>query len=286
MKIIFSRKGFDSGVGKVASPIFPSGELCSLPIPESTYNSGAKRYKEIKIGNRSLGTLVNDLTQGKIKAEDQAHLDPDLNFNSVPRQTNWKPIFGQVGAAERHLQNNGVQAGDVFVFYGWFKQVEQCAGTYRYVKNAPNLHVIFGWLQIEQRISIDNLSEIPTWALDHPHCKSPKYSNLDSLYVSKDYMNIPNVVINKPGAGVFQRFDPALCLTAPSAGLRSTWRLPKWMHPGEERYPLSYHKDLKRWKLEEECVLLSSVGRGQEFVLDCQEYPEAVNWLCSILSLI
>ena len=76
------------------------------------------------MGNHSLKAVVADLTRGKIRPETQAHLDPDLNFGSIPRPENWKPLFGQAGAAERHLQNQGVKAGDVFVFFGWFRQVE------------------------------------------------------------------------------------------------------------------------------------------------------------------
>ncbi len=34
MKIILSRKGFDSSAGGVPSPIFPDGGLLSLPIPD------------------------------------------------------------------------------------------------------------------------------------------------------------------------------------------------------------------------------------------------------------
>ena len=34
MKIILSRKGFDSSAGKQASPIMPDGTLLSLPIPD------------------------------------------------------------------------------------------------------------------------------------------------------------------------------------------------------------------------------------------------------------
>src|SRR5437899_9510939 len=156
MKIILSRKGFDSSVGKVASPIFPSGELCSLPIPESMSNGCSIRYAQIRVGERSLGAVVHDLTQGKIKGDVQTHLDPDLRSGSIPRRANWKPVFGQAGSAESHLQNKGVKEGDVFVFYGWFRRVEQVAGKYSYVKDAPDLHVIFGWLQIERRISVDN----------------------------------------------------------------------------------------------------------------------------------
>jgi hypothetical protein len=124
MKIILSRKGFDAGLGGVASPIFPSGALYSLPIPESFTSRRSKRYKEIQVGNQSLGTIVNDLTGGRVKPDTFAHLDPDLNALSVLRQTNWRPVFGQAGAAEKHLQNQGVKEGDVFVFYGWFRQVE------------------------------------------------------------------------------------------------------------------------------------------------------------------
>ncbi len=284
MKIILSRKGFDSSTGKVASPIFPSGELCSLPIPEPMPNGHSRQYAGIKIGDRSLGVIINDLTQGKIKPDNTAHLDPDLYINSVSRQAGWKPIFGQAGIAERHLQKQGVKKGDVFVFYGWFRKVEQFDGKYRYVKNAPDVHIIFGWLQIERRISVENVSELPSWALDHPHCKRKKYHAFDSIYISTGRLTLPGVVIDKPGAGVFQHCNPALCLTAPGMS-RSVWRLPRWFFPSEGKSGLSYHINSSRWRLEEEYVLLNSVGRGQEFVLDCQEYPEALNWLSNIFCI-
>ncbi len=58
MKIIISRKGFDSGSGGYPSPILPSGELCSLPIPEPMPDIQSRRYEEIRIGNRSLVGLT------------------------------------------------------------------------------------------------------------------------------------------------------------------------------------------------------------------------------------
>lgn len=51
MKIVLSRKGFDSAVGQVASPILPDGKLCWLPIPESRPDSRSKRYAEIIMGD-------------------------------------------------------------------------------------------------------------------------------------------------------------------------------------------------------------------------------------------
>jgi len=284
MKIILSRKGFDSGIGKVPSPIFPSGDMCSLPIPESLPSRHSKRYREIRAGALSLGTIVSDVTGGRVKPTVYAHLDPDLNPLSILRPKNWRPIFGQAGVAEKHLQNQGVQEGDIFVFYGWFRQVERVSGTYRYVPNAPDLHVIFGWLQVEQRLPIDFLSDIPVWALEHPHCKPRKYRDLDSLYISTSHLYLPERDVCLPGAGVFSQFAPELCLTAPLQS-RSVWRLPQWFYPRHPNTSLSYHGDPNRWKRDGETVLLQSVSRGQEFVLDCQEYPEAIEWLSQLLCL-
>ena len=36
MKVVLSRKGFDSSAGGVASPIMPDGTMLSLPIPDRT----------------------------------------------------------------------------------------------------------------------------------------------------------------------------------------------------------------------------------------------------------
>jgi hypothetical protein len=33
MKVILSRKGFDSGYGGIPSPVLPDGTMLSLPIP-------------------------------------------------------------------------------------------------------------------------------------------------------------------------------------------------------------------------------------------------------------
>lgn len=288
MKIILSRKGFDSAAGKVASPILPNGELCSLPIPGGESNRPI-RYADIMAGDISLGTLVGDLTSGKRKLEKigpdaEAHLDPDLRYSSIPREAGWKPIFGQDGAAESHLQRQGVSAGDLFVFFGWFRQTELAEGHYRYVKDAPDCHYIFGWLQVERRIPVANRRELPSWSLYHPHCSREQHSRLDSLYVSTDRLQIPGLDSNLPGGGVFTLADDRLRLTCPGS-LRSTWQLPGWFYPQEGLPRLSYHTNANRWSLQAGRTLLSTVGRGQEFVLDCDHYPQASEWLAGILKL-
>lgn len=284
MKIILSRKGFDASIGRVASPIFPSGELCSLPIPETLVVKDVRRYREIMYEGPSCGEIVHDLTRGKITSDTPAHLDPDLNCTSVPRLPGWKPIFGQAGAAESHLQNQGVGAGDVFLFYGWFRRVEQCGDIYHYARGEPDLHVIFGWLQIEQRIPVAQRSCIPLWASDHAHCRRAQPLALDSLYIATDRITLPGVTLDKPGAGIFRCYHPSLCLTCTEPYLsRRIWRLPCWMSPENDRSALTYHAHPNCWETRADHVLLRSAGRGQEFVLDCDEYPEAIPWLAKLI---
>ena len=50
MKVILSRKGFDSSSGRMCNPILPDGILLSLPIPgESKMKENTNRYDELKI---------------------------------------------------------------------------------------------------------------------------------------------------------------------------------------------------------------------------------------------
>ncbi len=284
MKIILSRKGFDSIAGGVPSPIFPSGALYSLPIPELTASKHRMSYGAVTYDGQSLGGIVAGLTGGRIGPTSLVHLDPDLRRESWPRDPGWKPLFGQAEAAESHLQSQEVNIGDVFLFFGWFRRVAEIDGHYSYVKGAPDQHVIFGWFQIGQRIPVTRRVDIPAWALYHPHLQGTPYSKNDSLYISTDRLTLPGVAIDRPGAGVFKHFAPELCLTAPDA-TRSRWRLPGWFDPRTGRTPLTYHGNLSRWQAVEDHVHLDSAKRGQEFVLDCATYPEAIAWLADLLRL-
>ena len=61
------------------------------------------------------------------------------------------------------------------------------------------------WLQIEQRIAVDNLSKVPLWGLYHPHCKQNKYAKTDPIYIASEQLKFSNRVNNKPGVGVFKK---------------------------------------------------------------------------------
>ena len=280
MKIIFSRKGFDSAAGGVPSPIFPSGEMYSLPIPDEL---SPKRYREIRIGGHNLGAVVHDLSRGEIKPARRAHLDPDLNSQSLERNAGWRPLFGQASAAERHLRNKRVGAGDVFLFFGWFREVTRSTtGKYSYVRGASDQHVIFGWLQIEQRVCSESMYALPPWAADHPHYDGNHKYLLNTLYVSKEKLEWPKVATDKPGAGAFCQYSSALRLSAAGQS-RSLWHLPTWFNPNGKNSCLSYHSNLNRWSTHDDHVRLRTAPRGQEFVLDCDDYPEAIPWLAEII---
>lgn len=285
MRIILSRKGFDSANGGVPSPIFPSGEMRSLPIPQPD-PSGLRafiRYNQIAYNGRSLGDIISDLAGRRVTPDAPAHLDPDLDASSLPRHAGWRPMFGQNKAAESHLRNQRVQADDVFLFFGWFRRVEQVHGRYRYAPGAPDLHVLFGWLQIERHIALPSGPDIPAWARYHPHCQVIDPDPVESLYLATSHLTLPGITTCLPGGGVFDRFTPARRLTAEGC-TRRIWRLPGWFYPSAGRRPLSYHSALDyQFERAEQTVLLHSAAPGQEFVLDCDEYPEAIPWLARLL---
>ena len=56
---------------------------------------------------------------GDDRSDAGAHADPDLIAGARKRGAGWLPSLGQIGAASGHLRNQGVQVGDLFLFYGW-----------------------------------------------------------------------------------------------------------------------------------------------------------------------
>ncbi|MEP2614143.1 MAG: hypothetical protein ABJH31_08575, partial [Marinobacter alexandrii] len=75
MRLILSRKGFDSSAGGCPSPVLPDGSPCVLPIPDG---QSRIRYDDVRFGERRLGKLARDLSGGRVRSRDGAHLDPDV----------------------------------------------------------------------------------------------------------------------------------------------------------------------------------------------------------------
>lgn len=267
MKLVLSRKGFDSVAGGVPSPILEDGTMISLPIPE---RGATVTYDELKPRGYDLGAIVEDLTRGRLSRRTRVHLDPMIEPHSPNKRSHWVPAFGQAGAAQKHLSNQGVSVGDLFLFFGWFRRVERIRGNWRYCWRAPDLNMIFGWLKVGR--VIDPSLQDPIAGLErHPHFDgTPRMHNC--VYVASSAKN----------GGILPRYDSALQMTAPGKG-RSVWRLPQWFYP-KGREPLTYHGQRNRWRRNADYVLLKTVGRGQEFVLDTAQYPEAEGWVNDLLS--
>lgn len=276
MKLILSRKGFDSAHGGCPSPIVDGDRLCWLPIPDAR---ALASYRDIS--SLDGAKIVEDLTHARVRRRDHAHLDPDLRRGAIPRTTGWRPIFGQAGAAQSHLARNAVGPGDLFLFFGCFRRVEKVGRRFRFVRNAPKLHVLFGWMQVArvERATRGLAAEIP-WASRHPHLAAPDRFKNNTLYFASDRLS--SIGIAAAGGGMFERLRPEVILTQtdPYVGC-SIWRLPRWFAPGL-RPALSYHSKAARWTDCSTSVRLRSAYPGQEFVLDLDQYPEARDWVRSI----
>ncbi len=286
MRIVFSRKGFDSSSGGAPSPVFPDGRTVSLPIPTRSARPGTQ-YRDVRWNGGTLGPLVQQLTRNRVTGRDGCHLDPDINAATLPRLAGWRPAFGQVGAAQSHLRGQGVGPGDLFLFFGWFRRVENDGtGGWRDVRDAPSVHRLFGWLQIGDVVVVGQDTAAARrdrpWLAAHPHLNGASWPANNTVYIATRRLTIDGTSIGPEGAGLFRGNGCGLPLTAPDATRRSRWRLPGWMLPDGGPPRLSYHGDPGRWRRDGRWVLLDTVARGQEFVLDTAGLPVATNWLRSL----
>lgn len=200
MKIILSRKGFDSKAGGVPNPILPDGTLLSLPIPAKIDNL---TYHNLNYEGVTYSEILAQLKPKDLKIRDwNCHLDPDIRpeaHQNLPQ--NWIAGFGQINQSQSYLRNQNVGIGDLFLFFGWFKQTEGNLhdGTLRYVKGVPDQQILYGYLQIGELVSEQNiLKEKYLW---HPHAhveRAKQQTNM--LYLPTDKLTFDQ---SKKGYGVF-----------------------------------------------------------------------------------
>ena len=264
MKIILSRKGFDSQYGQIPSPILSDGTLLSLPIPSKM--DPEVKFKDLHHGDLSYYDIIRMLSpRSSIKENHTCHLDPDIRSEVKERPMERVPSFGQEKAALRHLQNQNVGIGDVFLFFGWFRQTQYIDNRLVYTPNAPDLHVIYGYFPVGG--IINRMADVPAWLKDHPHVKADRWNNPNVIFTASQRLSLcPGL----PGAACFQ-FDNRLVLTK-SGCKRSTWDLPHFFRG----ISISYNKN--SWK--EDCFVAAS--KGQEFVFEAND--GAVEWIKNIIS--
>lgn len=263
MKIILSRKGFDADNGGTASPILPDGTMLSFPIPQS---SGGLRYSQIRYGETTYSKLWKELKPGQAEFAKFCHLDPDLRPNARKElPENWVPIFGQASIAEKHLENQGVEVGDLFMFFGWFRETEEVDGAIKYKRGGKDIHALYGYLQIGSIVHGPACGRY-SW---HPHAKSVSLDN--TMYIASEKLIIDGKDTELPGYGVF-KFSEKVQLTMPGQS-RSRWLLPACF----KNVTISMH-DKDCFKKE---GYFQSVGRGQEFVVS--EGKRITNWAYKII---
>nr|WP_250808176.1 hypothetical protein [Neorhizobium tomejilense] len=286
MKIVLSRKGFDQGSGGGPSPILPDGTMISLPIPDGRLG---RRYGDLKHAQYDIGELVRQMSGYRYGPGSFAHLDPDLEHSRVSRADGWLPAFGQTGAAQGHLAKMGVGPGDLFLFFGWFADVEnRSGGVWRRKPGGRSVHAIHGWMQVGEVISlasgtVEDWRHRP-WLAGHPHVgRYPDPRN--TVYIARQELSLTGVDgQGMAGGGHFHEIDDRLIMSAPNAPGKSVWQMPEFFAPRDGR-SLSYHGDPARWSREGGKLRMRSVGRGQEFVIDVGDDSEAIAWVARVLGL-
>lgn len=275
MKVILSRKGFDSESGGYPSPVLPDGRMISLPIP---LNDKIK-YSDLRVDEnltyfdlmRQLHPTIKYKKEWRTLTENtQCHLDPDINDSAMKRHTSWKPLFGQNGTAQAHLENQKVAVGDLFLFFGTFAKTIKRDGVYQF-DSSREFHAIYGYFQVGRIEPIDSNTKFPEWMNYHPHIDPSRdpssYRGNNTVYVAEDRLTWQPEV---PGAGLLN-FTEKLILTK-NGYSKSKWNLPTFFKGIE----ISYHSE-KNWKDD----YFQSVARGQEFVICINEKIE--NWVKDIL---
>jgi len=276
MRIVLSRKGFDSAYGGWPSPVLPDGRMLSLPIPS---DNGTQRYQDLKVDSgRTYLDVMSELGPGaltlghktrKLSADLRAHLDPDLIASVVPRLPGWKPLFGQVGTAAGHLHKQGVRGGDLFLFFGRFAMTKRGLHSLEFV--GPEMHCLWGYMLVDRVIDCADRTRFEPWMMAHPHTQPAFATRVNNtLYVAARH--VPNA--GKPGAGRFL-WDERLRLTCPGGKRLTDWSLPQCF-----RYVnMTYHSGSFTYGWHEDKFRAAS--KGQEFVVD--ENQAVTDWALALI---
>jgi hypothetical protein len=190
VKVVLSRKGFDSAAGGAPSPIV-NGRPTSMPIPAT--RSSVTAYEDL-----GLGDLVERITKKGIGRAHLCHHDPMFVAEEC--------IFGQCDAAQSHLANQGVGVGDVFLFFGLFADPT----------TGERHHRFFGYLRVAETHSVATMDEEfrnELTQLRHPHVLGIRSPN--------------NTVYRGEGRAAAHAHE-GLRLTRPG-GPPSSWNVPAWL---------------------------------------------------------
>lgn len=225
MKVVLSRKGFDSANGGIMSPIFEDGTMVSFPISSKDVEKDNIRYDELFCDGICMKTILNALGY---RGAEHCHLDPDLAKDRRRESIReWTPALGQINQAATYLKNQHISEGDLFLFFGNFRHIKQNHGKYEYVRRTDktedtylgmSLQVVWGYLQVGGIITDPDEQKKLFW---HPHaCDKRIYEEKNNVIftASKQLSFAPEM----PGAGTFS-YDKKRVLTMPGKS-KATWK--------------------------------------------------------------
>lgn len=268
MKIILSRKGFDSTAGGMASPILPDGTLLSLPIPDKL---SQVTYDDIRYEGVKYSEILQQLRGEEKQNHWKCHIDPDIRpILEITEKCIWKPSFGQEKMSLSYLENREVGEGDIFLFFGWFKQTEGDFrnGTLKFVKGAPDIHIIYGYLQVDEIVKDKN--EMKKKFPLHPHSVEERLiEQSNAIFVAKEFLTIDK---KKKGYGVLN-FSEDRILTKEGCP-RSFWKIEEALMPSNTLK--DSNKALKDG-------YLNYLGQWQEMILKDNKVSE--EWAKKILDI-
>ena len=220
MKIILSRKGFDSSNGGIVSPIMEDGTLISFPIP----SKDADRFEDLVYCGHSYAKILQDLNYKPNPEYPNCHMDPDLATDRRKVHIEgWQPIFGQVSSSASYLMENvEVKAGDLFLFFGNYHRVRYSDGKYSYIKKTGDfysdndLQVIWGYMQVGDIVRDPEEQKRYSW---HPHSAEAYVKQATNvMFIARDTLSFDQ---NMPGAGMLN-FRKDRVLTAKGCN-KATW---------------------------------------------------------------
>ena len=239
MKIILSRKGFDSTTKEVdgvkikvsggkPSVFVPGGEMVSFPIPDipekhESIDPDLIGYDDIYAEGMSLRERMKALYGGDFASKwEHCHYDPDLQ----------RGIFGQSGGPQTILQRGRVSVGDLFLFFGWFREAKRDGGVLHFHSPQRDVHALFGFLQIGEILPAQAAVQKYPHLRDHPHMtptrlerdKNPNARRPNMVYLAANRLSLQGMD-DRPGFGVFKH-APKLVLTPPGEKSPSFWDMP------------------------------------------------------------
>jgi hypothetical protein len=199
-----------------------------------------------------------------------------------PRQDDFSASasFFQLPDRRRDLTERVAPAGDLFLFFGWFRPVERSKSRWTYARGTAAVHALWGWLHVGACLDPGDLpADAARWLGYHPHLqRSARERHV--LFVASDRLAVDGRRV--AAGGVFPRFTPARVLSAPGENM-SVWRVPGWMHPDAGRARFSYIHEATRWgHAEQGAAFVRTIGKGQEIVMGTDETAPVDAWLAAL----